>query len=205
MSTHSNPYQFGLDKNSANFSAMSPLSFIERSAWVFPNHTAVVHQQTRRTWSETYNRCRQLASALSQNGIGEGDTVAVMAPNLPELFEAHFGVPMCGAVLNALNVRLDAEAIAFILQHGEAKVVMVDREFSGVISKALKMIAHKPLVIDIDDAYYEGGELIGSYDYETFIATGDPEFDWQMPDDEWNAISLNYTSGTTGNPKGDPR
>jgi len=202
MSEHANPYQFGLDKNSANFSAMSPLSFIERSAWVYPNHLAVVHQQTRRTWSETYNRCRQLASALSQKGIGEGDTVAVMAPNLPELFEAHFGVPMCGAVLNALNVRLDAEAIAFILQHGEAKVVMVDREFSDVIAKALKMIPHKPLVIDIDDPYYEGGSLIGSSDYEAFIGTGDPEFDWQMPDDEWNAISLNYTSGTTGNPKG---
>ncbi|UTW04807.1 acyl-CoA synthetase [Amphritea atlantica] len=202
MSEHANPYQFGLDKNSANFSAMSPLSFIERSAWVYPNHLAVVHQQTRRTWSETYNRCRQLASALSQKGIGEGDTVAVMAPNLPELFEAHFGVPMCGAVLNALNVRLDAEAIAFILQHGEAKVVMVDREFSDVIAKALKMIPHKPLVIDIDDPYYEGGSLIGSCDYEAFIGTGDPESDWQMPDDEWNAISLNYTSGTTGNPKG---
>ncbi|MBN0987087.1 acyl-CoA synthetase [Amphritea pacifica] len=202
MSTHSNPYQFGLDKNSANFSAMSPLSFLERSAWVYPNHLAVVHQQTRRTWAETYSRCRQLASALSQKGIGEGDTVAVMAPNLPELFEAHFGVPMCGAVLNALNVRLDAEAIAFILQHGEAKVVMVDREFSEVIAQALKMIPHKPLVIDIDDPYYQGGSLIGSCDYEAFIAQGDPQFDWQMPDDEWNAISLNYTSGTTGNPKG---
>lgn len=202
MSTHSNPYQYGLDKNSANFAAMSPLSFIERSAWVYPDHPAVVHQQTRRTWLQTYNRCRQLASALSQKGIGEGDTVAVMAPNLPELFEAHFGVPMCGAVLNALNVRLDAEAIAFILQHGEAKVVIVDREFSDVIAKALKMIPHKPLVIDIDDPYYEGGSLIGDCDYEAFIGTGDPEFDWKMPDDEWDAISLNYTSGTTGNPKG---
>ena len=202
MSTHSNPYQFGLDKNAANFSALSPLTFIERSASVFPNHTAVVHQQTRRTWAETYSRCRQLASALEKQGIGEGDTVAVMAPNLPELFEAHFGVPMCGAVLNALNVRLDAEAIAFILQHGEAKVVMVDREFSEVINKALKMIAHKPLVIDIDDPYYEGGELIGSTDYEAFIAEGDAGYPLQLPDDEWDAITLNYTSGTTGNPKG---
>ncbi|MDX2421419.1 MAG: acyl-CoA synthetase [Amphritea sp.] len=202
MSTHSNPYQFGLDKNSANFSAMSPLSFIERSAFVFPNHTAVVHQQTQRNWSETYDRCRQLASALAQNGISKGDTVAVMAPNLPELFEAHFGVPMCGAVLNALNVRLDAEAIAFILQHGEAKVIMVDREFSEVIEQALKMIPHKPLVIDIDDPYYEGGHLIGSTDYEAFIATGDADYKWQMPADEWDAITLNYTSGTTGNPKG---
>ncbi|BBB26035.1 acyl-CoA synthetase [Amphritea japonica] len=202
MSTHSNPYQFGLEKNAANFSALSPLTFIERSASVFPNHTAVIHQQTKRSWSETYTRCRQLASALSQNGIGKGDTVAVMAPNLPELFEAHFGVPMCGAVLNALNVRLDAEAIAFILQHAEAKVVIVDREFSEVISKALKMIPHRPLVIDIDDPYYEGGELIGSSDYEAFIGKGDSEFNWQMPGDEWDAISLNYTSGTTGNPKG---
>lgn len=202
MSTHSNPYQFGLEKNAANFSALSPLTFIERSASVFPNHTAVIHQQTKRSWSETYTRCRQLASALSQNGIGKGDTVAVMAPNLPELFEAHFGVPMSGAVLNALNVRLDAEAIAFILQHAEAKVVIVDREFSEVINKALKMIPHRPLVIDIDDPYYAGGELIGSSDYEAFIGQGDAEFNWQMPGDEWDAISLNYTSGTTGNPKG---
>lgn len=202
MSNHSNPYQFGLDKNAANFSALSPLTFIERSASVFPNKTAVVHQNIRRTWSETYSRCRQLASALTKHGIGEGDTVAVMAPNVPEVFEAHFGVPMCGAVLNALNIRLDAEAIAFILQHGEAKVILVDREFSEVISKALKMIAHRPLVIDIDDPSYEGGELIGTMDYEAFIADGDADYQWQLPEDEWDAITLNYTSGTTGNPKG---
>ena len=202
MSTHANPYQFGLEKNAANFSALSPLTFIERAASVFPNHTAVVHQQTRRSWSETYRRCRQLASALSKRGVGAGDTVAVMSPNLPEIFEAHFGVPMCGAVLNALNVRLDAEALAFILQHAEARVVIVDREFSDVIARALKMIAHRPLVIDIDDPYFKGGELIGALDYEAFIGEGDADYDWQVPADEWDAITLNYTSGTTGNPKG---
>ncbi|MGB0467022.1 MAG: acyl-CoA synthetase [Pontibacterium sp.] len=202
MSTKHNPYELGLEQNGANFAALTPLSFIERSAFVYPDHTATVHGQVRRSWSETYSRCRRLASALEKQGISKGDTVSVIAPNLPEVFESHFGVPMCGAVLNAVNIRLDAEAIAFILQHAEAKVVIVEREFSEVVSKALKMIAHRPLVIDIDDPTYEGGELIGSMDYEAFIAEGDPEYRWQPPADEWNAISLNYTSGTTGNPKG---
>jgi fatty-acyl-CoA synthase len=197
-----NPYIMGLDKNEANYSTLSPLSFIQRSASVYPNHVAVVHQDTRRTWSQTYKRTLKLASALKNNGIQKGDTVAFMAPNIPELFEAHFGVPMAGAVLNALNTRLDAEALAFILQHGEAKIVFVDREFSEVISRAIKMIQHKPLVIDIDDLYYEGGELIGTMDYEAFIAQGDEDFSWSLPEDEWDAITLNYTSGTTGNPKG---
>lgn len=200
--TNHNPYSMGLDKNAANYAALSPLSFIQRSASVYPNYPAVVHQDTRRTWAQTYTRTRQLASALNKHGVGKGDTVAVIAPNLPEVFEAHFGVPMAGAVLNAINIRLDAEAIAFILQHGEAKVVMVDREFSEVVSKALKMIPHRPLVVDIDDPYYEGGELIGTLDYEAFIAEGDPEYAWDLPADEWDAIALNYTSGTTGNPKG---
>ena len=170
--TH-NPYALGLGQTPANFAALSPLSFIKRTAAVYPNHLAVIHQQTRRTWAETYQRTQQLASALIQRGIGKGDTVAFISPNLPELFEAHFGVPMTGAVLNAVNIRLDAEAIAFILQHGEARVVVVDREFSDVVSKAIKMLSKKPLVIDIDDPYYEGGELIGEMDYEAFIASGD--------------------------------
>lgn len=197
-----NPYTLGLDQNSANYATLSPLSFIARTAAVYPNRTAVVHKQVRRNWAETYSRCRRLASALTRRGIGKGDTVAVMAPNLPEVFEAHFGVPMVGAVLNALNIRLDAEAIAFILQHGEAKVVIVDREFSEVISRAIKIARINPIVIDIDDPSFEGGELIGECDYEAFLETGDPEFEWQLPDDEWDAITLNYTSGTTGDPKG---
>ena len=198
-----NPYTLGLDQNPANYAPLSPLSFLSRAAEVFPHRTAVVHgHHVRRSWLETFRRCKQLASALTKQGIGKGDTVAVMAPNLPEVFEAHFGVPVTGAVQNALNIRLDAEAIAFILQHGEAKVIFVDREFSEVIQRAVRMMAHKPLVIDIDDPSYEGGELIGSMDYEAFIAQGDPDYAWQLPESEWDAITLNYTSGTTGDPKG---
>ena len=202
--THNNhtPYSMGLEKNSANYAALSPLSFIERAAAVYPERTAVIHQDTTRNWAQTYQRTRQLASALVKAGVGEGDTVSVVAPNLPEVFEAHFGVPMAGAVLNAINIRLDAEAIAFILQHAESKVVIVDREFSEVVSKAVKMAGTSPLVIDIDDPYYEGGELIGAMDYEAFIASGDADYAWQQPKGEWDAITLNYTSGTTGNPKG---
>ncbi|WP_370278204.1 acyl-CoA synthetase [Pontibacterium sp.] len=202
MSTKHNPYELGLEQNAANYAALTPLSFIERAAFVYPEQTATVHGQVRRNWAETYTRCRQLASALQKHGIEKGDTVSVVAPNLPEVFESHFGVPMSGAVLNAINIRLDAEAIAFILQHAESKVIIVDREFSEVVSKAVKMSGQTPLVIDIDDPDYEGGELIGSTNYEAFIAEGDPEFAWQPPADEWDAISLNYTSGTTGNPKG---
>ncbi|WP_151704733.1 acyl-CoA synthetase [Nitrincola alkalilacustris] len=201
MNKH-NLYALGLEQNQANYTPLTPLSFITRAADVYPNRTAVVHQSLRRTWAETYRRCCQLASALHKRGIGKGDTVAVMAPNLPETFEAHFAVPMAGAVLNALNIRLDAEAISFILQHGEAKVVIVDREFSEVIQRAVRMMANKPLVIDIDDPFYEGGELIGEKDYEALLSEGDPDFAWQMPEDEWEAITLNYTSGTTGDPKG---
>ena len=200
--TDHNPYALGLDQNPANFAALSPLSFIARTAAVYPQRTAVVHQGVRRNWAETYSRCRRLASALEKRGIGKGDTVAVMAPNLPEVFEAHFGVPMAGAVLNALNIRLDAEAIAFILQHGEAKVVIVDREFSETIARAIKIARINPIVIDIDDPSFEGGELIGEMDYEAFISAGDPDYEWQLPADEWDAITLNYTSGTTGDPKG---
>ncbi|MBT3558589.1 MAG: acyl-CoA synthetase [Rhodospirillales bacterium] len=197
-----NPYEQHLDKNDANFTALTPLTLIRRSARVYPDQLAQVHGDVRYTWSETYDRCRRLASALSMRGIGLGDTVAVMAPNVPAIFEAHFGVPMTGAVLNALNIRLDAEALAFILDHGEAKVLITDREFSGVIRDALAIAAVSPLVIDIDDPAFEGGALLGEMDYEAFLATGDPAYDWHPPADEWQAISLNYTSGTTGDPKG---
>jgi fatty-acyl-CoA synthase len=197
-----NPYEQNLEKNSANFVPLTPLQFLERAASVYPNRTAIIHGNLRRSWGETYKRCRQLASALAKRGIGVGDTVAVMAPNIPEIFEAHFGVPMLGAVLNALNIRLDAEALAFILEHAEAKVLITDREFSGVIKKALGMIGRKLLVIDIDDPTVKGGELLGECTYEQFIAGGDADFAWRWPADEWDAISLNYTSGTTGNPKG---
>ena len=197
-----NPYEVDLDKNAANHAPLSPLSFIERTAAVYPQRTAVIHGGLRRTWRETYERCVRLASALARRGIGPGDTVAVMSPNIPECLEAHFGVPMSGGVLNALNIRLDAEAIAFILQHSEAKVLITDREFSPVISKALERLANKPEVIDIDDPQAKGGELLGKLNYEQLLAEGDPAFAWAPPTDEWQAISLNYTSGTTGNPKG---
>ncbi|MDM0111292.1 acyl-CoA synthetase [Variovorax sp. J22R133] len=198
-----NPYAMGLDKNAANFVALSPLSFIERSAQVYPGRTAVIYGSERRTWAQTYARCRRLASALAARGIGPGDTVAVMLPNTPAMFEAHFGVPMSGAVLNTLNTRLDAPAIAFMLQHGEAKVLLTDREFSGVVAQALSTLgAHRPLVIEVEDDAAPAGQRLGEISYEDFLAGGDPEFDWQLPADEWDAIALNYTSGTTGNPKG---
>jgi fatty-acyl-CoA synthase len=201
--TH-NPYEMGLDRNAANFVPLTPLTFIERAASVYPHHTAVVHDPVRRDWAETCTRCRRLASALRQRGIGPGDTVAAMLPNIPEMFELHFGVPMSGAVLNTLNIRLDAEAIAFMLEHGEAKILFTDREFSETIGKALRLmeLPKRPLVIDVDDPQFAGGEKLGQLDYEALLAGGDPEFAWQPPADEWQAISLNYTSGTTGNPKG---
>jgi fatty-acyl-CoA synthase len=197
-----NPYTSGLERNAANFVPLSPLSFIARSAAVFPARLAVVHGARRYSWAESYARCRRLASALKARGIGKNDTVAVMGANTPELFEAHFGVPMAGAVLNALNIRLDAAAIAFILQHSEAKVLITDREFSGAIEPALAQLKQRPLVVDIDDALAVGGKLLGELTYEQLLAEGDPEASWQGPADEWDAIALNYTSGTTGNPKG---
>jgi fatty-acyl-CoA synthase len=204
MTQSHNPYEVELDKNAANHVPLSPLSFLRRTASVYPDRTAVIHGAIRRTWRETYERCRRLASALNRRGIGLGHTVSVMAPNIPESFEATFGVPMAGAVLNALNIRLDAEAIAFQLQHGECRVLITDREFSSVILQAVHMIdpQRRPIVIDIDDQTAKGGELIGEMTYEQFLETGDPAFTWAPPDDEWRAIALNYTSGTTGNPKG---
>ena len=191
-----------LDQVTANFVPLSPLSFIERSAKVYPNRVAVIHGERRYTWAETYARSRQLADALVKRGVGRGDTIAIMGANTPETYEAHFGVPMTGAVLNTLNIRLDAATIAFIIDHGEAKVFITDREFSPTVKAALEQCEAKPIVIDIDDVLAEGGELIGEMDYEAFISEGDPDYDWHLPDDEWQAISLNYTSGTTGNPKG---
>ncbi|SHI21039.1 acyl-CoA synthetase [Pollutimonas bauzanensis] len=198
-----------LPQTPANYASISPLSFIERSARVYPQRLAVVHgkgpQALRRNWAQLYSRCRQLASALAQSGIGKGDTVAVMLPNTPVMVEAHFGVPMAGAVLNAINTRLDAQTVAFMLDHGEAKTVIVDTEFAPVVGKALSLrTSSAPIhVIDVADALYTGpAQPIGAIEYEAFIAAGDPDYAWQLPDSEWDAIALNYTSGTTGNPKG---
>jgi fatty-acyl-CoA synthase len=194
-----------LARNPANFAPISPLSFIERAAEVYPQRLAVVHGGLRRTCAEAYSRCRQLASALARHGIQRGDTVAVMLPNTPPMVEAHFGIPMCGAVLNALNTRLDPETVAFMLDHGESKAVIVDPEFAGVMKKALALRKEKRplLVIDVQDALYTGPvERIGSVGYDEFVAGGDAAYEWQLPPDEWDAIALNYTSGTTGNPKG---
>jgi fatty-acyl-CoA synthase len=198
-----NPYAVDLGRNAANFAALTPLTFLEWSAYTYPKRLAVVHGDRRLSWSDTYARARRLASALVRNGVGIGDTVAAMLPNIPEMYECHFGVPMTGAVLNTLNTRLDAESIAFMLEHGEAKVILVDREFSATIALALRKIKRKPLVVDVDDPVYEGpGERIGALGYEALLAQGDPAHEWRPPEDEWQAISLNYTSGTTGNPKG---
>ena len=195
-------YDRELDKNAANFSQMTPLSFIERAASVYPGRTAVVYGDVRRNWAQTYDRVRRLASALSGRGIGKGDTVAVICANIPEIFECHFAVPMVGAVLNAVNTRLDAEAIAFILNHGEARMLIVDPEFADVAERAVH-IAGRPIeVIDILDPSFEGGHRVGATTYDELLAEGNADFRWERPADEWDAISLNYTSGTTGDPKG---
>jgi fatty-acyl-CoA synthase len=196
------PYEQDLGRNAANYAPLTPLSFIARTAEIWPARTAVIHGARRYTWAENYARSRRLAGALAARGIGRGDTVAAMLANTPEMVEMHFGVPMTGAVLNTLNSRLDAEAIAFMLQHGEAKVLVTDTEFAPTIASALARLSAKPLVIDVRDSEGPGGESLGDIDYETLLAGGDPEFVWNPPDDEWRAISLNYTSGTTGNPKG---
>jgi fatty-acyl-CoA synthase len=197
-----NPYKMGLDKNAANYVPLSPIGFLLRSASVYPDRLAVSYGERRYSWSEALERCRRLAAALTARGVGRGDTVALMTPNIPEAFDAHFGVPMAGAVLNALNIRLDPETIAFTLRHGEAKALITDTEFSPVIGQALARLEQKPMVIDIADPAGPGGDRLGDLDYEAFLATGDPGFPEVMPQDEWEAIALNYTSGTTGNPKG---
>jgi len=200
--TKRNPFEQDLDRNPANCAPLTPLSFLERAAYVYPERVSVIHGATRYTWKETYARCRRLGSALSKRGIGLGDTVAVMLPNIPEMVEAHFGVPMCGAVLNALNTRLDADAIAFMLEHGEAKLLITDSEYAGTIEAALKKIGRPIVVIDVDDPEFKGGRLLGEKTYDALLEEGDPDWAWRWPADEWQAIALNYTSGTTGNPKG---
>ena len=199
-----NPYDTGLERTAANYVPLSPLSFLPKAALLYPERTAIVQGDRAQNWAETYTRCRRLASALTQHGIGRGDTVAIMAPNTLPMVEAHFGIPMTGAVINTLNTRLDPEALAFQLQHGATKLLLTDREYSPVIARALNLMPAeaRPLIVDIDDPGAHGGELIGEIEYEAFLAAGDEKFAWTLPPDEWDAISLNYTSGTTGNPKG---
>jgi fatty-acyl-CoA synthase len=197
------PYQQDLDRNPANYAPLTPISFLARAADVFPGRTAWIHGGTRKSYGEFRERCHRLASALAKRGVQPGDTVAIMAPNIPAALEAAFGVPMAGAVLNALNIRLEADTIAYILDHGEAKVLLTDTEFSPVIKEALALARRKPLVVDIvDEVFGAPGERLGQIDYEAFLAEGDPAFDPLYPADEWQAIALNYTSGTTGRPKG---
>jgi fatty-acyl-CoA synthase len=196
-------YSIGLDKTAANFVPLSPLSFLERSAAVYPNMPSAVYEGRVFTWGQTYERCRRFASFLAKRGIGRGDTVAAMLPNIPAMNEVHFAVPMTGAVLNTLNIRLEANTIAFQLDHGGAKIILVDPEFTGVITEALAlMTGPRPLVIDVDDAAFPGGKRIGELEYEEAVSQGDPKFAARPPQDEWDAIALSYTSGTTGNPKG---
>jgi fatty-acyl-CoA synthase len=203
MSNDQGHYSVGLDKTPANYVPLSPLSFLARSAAVYPQLPSAVYEGQVFTWAQTFERCKRFASFLASRGIGRGDTVAAMLPNLPAMNEAHFAAPMAGAVLNALNIRLDAASIAFQLDHGGAKIILVDPEFAGVISEALSlMTGPKPLVIDVDDAAFDGGHRIGELEYEEAVAAGDPNFAWLTPQDEWDAIALGYTSGTTGNPKG---
>lgn len=200
--TVTNIFDQQLDRNHANYAALTPVSFLERSASVYPDRAAVIHGTLRRTWLETWNRCKRLASALQRLGVSAGDTVSIIAPNIPEHYEAHFAVPMSGAVLNSINTRLDPEAVAFIMEHAETRVLLVDREFSTVVARALRLMSRHPIVIDIDDPQFEGGKLIGQMTYDALLEKGDEQFQYQPPEDEWKAISLNYTSGTTGNPKG---
>jgi len=200
--TDKSPYEAGLERNDANYVPLTPLSFLRRAAAVFPERMAWIHGTRRASYAEFYARSRRLASALARRGVAKGDTVAIMSPNTPAMLEAHHGVPMCGAVLSALNYRLDAASLAYILDHAKVTVLLTDRSFSPVIADALSRAAVTPLVIDIDDTPAEGGDLIGEIEYEALLAEGDPDYDWPWPEDEWDAISLNYTSGTTGNPKG---
>lgn len=203
MSTGQGHYSTGLDKNPANFVPLSPLSFLQRTASVYPDRVATVYEDRSFTWAQTLERCRRFASWLVRHGIGRGDTVAAMLPNIPAMNELHFAVPMAGGVLNALNIRLDAATIAFMLEHGGAKILLVDPEFSAVIAEALKLMkTPRPLVVDVDDAAYHGGSRVGALEYEEAVASGDPSFVPVLPPDEWDAIALSYTSGTTGNPKG---
>src|ERR1700692_4137993 len=195
MSGMQSQYKLGLDKTPANYVALTPLSFLKRSAAVFPDHVSAVYEGRVFTWSRTHDRCRRFAAYLAGRNIGTGDTVAAMLPNIPAMNEVHFAVPMAGAVLNALNIRLDAASIAFQLDHGGAKIILVDPEFAGVISEALKLMkGPKPFVIDVDDAAFTGGRRIGEIEYEDALLQGDPGFVARLPEDEWDAIALSYTS-----------
>ncbi len=195
-------YSTGLDKNPANYTPLSPLTFIERAASVYPDRCALIYGDQRQSWAQTYSRCRRLASALQKRGLQQDDTVAVMLPNVPAMYEIHFAIPMAGGVINALNYRLDADTIAFMLKHAQAKILITDPEYSEVIKQALAQLDHKPLVIDVIDAQFGDGELVGEIEYEAFLQQGDADFCWQPPADEWQAVALSYTSGTTGDPKG---
>ena len=199
-----NAYDKNLDKNDANFVPLTPLSFLERAKDIYPNYEAVIYEDRKYTWSEIYKRCTKFASALEKIGIGKGDTVSFLAFNTPEIFEAHYAVPMTAGVLNTINIRLDAKTIAYILEHSEAKVLVVDRQLHKEVKKALSTIKRKITIIDINDKYADQSKLqkIGDLEYESFLNTGDENYIWKKPEDEWQAISLNYTSGTTGNPKG---
>src|SRR6202161_3165006 len=197
MNRSASQYSVGLEKTPANFVALTPLSFLARTAAIYRDHVSTVYEDRPFTWSETHARCRRFASYLAGRGIGYGDTVAAMLPNIPAMNEVHFAVPMAGAVLNALNIRLDPSSIAFQLDHGGAKLILVDPEFSGVIAEALTLMkGAKPAVIDVDDKAYTGGKRIGEIEYEAALAQGDPDFTARRPDDEWDAIALSYTSGT---------
>ena len=199
-----NNYETNLEKNNANFVPLTPLSFLDRAKDIYPNYEALVYEARSYTWTEIYKRCIKFASALEKIGVGKGDTVSVMAFNTPEIFEAHYSVPMTGAVLNTINVRLDAKTVSYILNHSEAKVFIVDRQLHSIIEKALTSVNKKPLIIDIQDDFADQKLLkkIGEHEYENFLKSGDENYVWKRPKDEWDAISLNYTSGTTGNPKG---
>jgi fatty-acyl-CoA synthase len=198
-----NPYDTGLDKNPANYQPLTPVGLLERAAKVYPDHTAIIHGTLRTSYSDFYARARRLASALAQKGVGPGDTVSVMLSNTPAMLEAHYAVPMLGAVLHSLNTRLDAPILSFQLDHANSKVLISDREFSALMKQALGQTSVKPLIIDYNDSEFPNlGPALSSLDYETLLMSGDPEYAWRMPEDEWDAISLNYTSGTTGNPKG---
>jgi fatty-acyl-CoA synthase len=198
----SSPYDLDLDQQAANHTPLSPLSFIQRARDIYPDRLAVVYGARRYTWAQTHERCVRLADALGRRGVRRGDTVAILAANIPELFEAHFGVPMAGGVLNAINIRLDAATVGFILRHADARVLLVDKEFGALAAAALEGLDHPPLVIGIDDDTCDAGQVIGALDYESLLAEGAADAGWSLPADEWDAISLNYTSGTTGNPKG---
>jgi len=197
-----NLFDMSLDKNPANYVSLSPLTFLKRAADVYPNKIACIHGKQRITWAETYLRCLKLASALSKRGIKKGDTVSAMMPNIPAMFELHFAVPMLGAVLHTINTRLDIKSVAFQLDHAESKVIFIDGEFSSVMATAVKEAEASPFVVDVEDLTFNSGSFIGEIEYEALIHEGEDDFTWNLPDDEWQSITLNYTSGTTGNPKG---